>query len=129
MDNPIDDELLDAVRWVESSGGKYLLSKAGARGAYQFMPATAKSYNVNPTDADETDDRAGARQLLIDEFKALGSIELALAAYNAGRPAVIRAINKAGSREWDVVKGHLPEETRDYIPKIFAAKKLRSTRS
>lgn len=121
-ESPITEATLDAVRWVESKNGKYKKSPAGAMGEYQFMPATAKAYNVDPTDDDPTDDRAGARALLQDELKALGSLELALAAYNAGRPAVTRAIKKAGSKEWAKVAKYLPEETRLYVPKVLDAR-------
>jgi soluble lytic murein transglycosylase-like protein len=120
-DSPITDDVLDAVRWIESRDGKYTLSPAGARGHYQFMPATAKAYGVDLDDGDPTDDRAGAKRLLEDEFRALGSLELALAAYNAGRPAVMRAIQKAETREWEQVRKYLPAETRQYVPKFYKA--------
>lgn len=119
---PINKQkLLDAVREVESGNGKFLTSPAGAKGAYQFMPATAKAYGVNPNDADESDDREGAWKLLCDEYRALGSVELALAAYNAGRPRVMEAIQKAGSKDWDKVKAAFLEmglaETAHYVGK------------
>ena len=115
------NEILDAVRTVESSDGKFLTSRAGARGAYQFMPATARAYSVDPTDNDETDDRAGAWELITDEYEALGSLPLALASYNAGRRRVNQAIKMAGSREWPDVQAALRElgldETADYVTK------------
>ncbi len=118
---PVKDEILDAVRKVESSDGKFLVSKAGARGAYQFMPATAKAYNVDPTDQNEEDDREGAWNLIQDEFEALGSLPLALASYNAGRRRVNQAIQMAGSRDWPEVQAALRElgldETADYVTK------------
>lgn len=115
---PITEDVLDAVRWVESRDGKFLESPAGAKGPYQFMPATAKAYNVDPTDDNWEDDREGARNLLSDEYKALGSIELALASYNLGRPRLLRAIKKAGTKDWNTVSKLLPKETREYVPKI-----------
>lgn len=118
---PVKDEILDAVRKVESSDGKFLVSKAGARGAYQFMPATAKAYNVDPTDTNEEDDREGAWKLIQDEYAALGSLPLALASYNAGRRRVNQAIQMAGSRDWPEVQAALRElgldETADYVTK------------
>lgn len=125
-ESPIAEVELDAVRYVESSDGKYLTSPKGAKGEYQFMPATAKAYGVNPNDTDYTDDRRGARELLEDEFLALGDKLLAYAAYNAGRPAVLEAIKKAKSRNYDDVEQYLPEETRDYVQKIIAAIELKS---
>ena len=123
INNEITDPLLDAVRQVESGGGKYLKSSAGALGPYQFMPATARAYNLDdPFDEDES--RRAARELLIDELEALGSLELALAAYNAGRGRITEAIKRAGSREWDAVKRFLPKETREYVPKVFKSMKV-----
>lgn len=115
----LEKHLLDAVKWVESADGKYLVSPAGALGPYQFMPATAKAYDVDPTDDDWTDDRRGAGQLLLDEWRALGTLELAIAAYNTGRPNVLKAIKKAGSKEWGLVSKFLPLETRNYVPKVL----------
>lgn len=115
----LQTHLLDAIKQVESGGGKYLVSPAGARGPYQFMPKTAKAYGVDPTDDDWSDDRRGAAALVFDEWTALGTLELALAAYNAGRPNVLKAIKKAGSKEWGIVSKFLPLETRNYVPKVL----------
>jgi len=109
--------LLDAVRQVESGGGKYLDSPAGAQGPYQFMPATAKAYGLEDP-YDEVTARDAAMRLINDEVAALGSLELGLAAYNAGRPMVQRAIKKAETKDWAEVSKHLPKETREYVPKI-----------
>jgi membrane-bound lytic murein transglycosylase D len=119
--SPITDATLDAVRKVESNDGKYLKSPAGAEGPYQFMPATAKSYNLKDP-YDETDSRRAARELLEDELDALKDEKLAFAAYNLGRTRLNKAIEKAGSREWEVVKNYVPEETRNYVSKILEAR-------
>ncbi|NNM78058.1 lytic transglycosylase domain-containing protein [Sphingomonas sp. ID1715] len=82
--------LLDALVAAESSYRSDAVSRAGAAGLAQLMPATARSLGV----FDRFDIRAnldgGARYLrsMIDQF---GSIAMALAAYNAGPGAVIRA--------------------------------------
>jgi hypothetical protein len=82
--------LLDALVAAESSYRSDAVSKAGAAGLAQLMPATARSLGV----FDRFDIRAnldgGARYLrsMIDQF---GSIAMALAAYNAGPGAVTRA--------------------------------------
>lgn len=112
------NKTLDAIRQVESGGGKFLKSSAGALGPYQFMPATAKAYGLDDP-MDEEASREAARRLLQDELQALGDPLLAFAAYNAGRPAVLRAIEKAGTKNWVQVKNHLPAETRDYVPKVL----------
>lgn len=129
FDVATEDQLLDALREVESGGGKYLLSPAGARGAYQFMPASAAYYGVDLFDNDESDDREGARQYLKDEQEALLDRALALAAYNAGRPAVSKAIAKAGARDFESIAPYLPEETRNYVPAIERALKKLMERS
>lgn len=82
--------LLDALVAAESNYRPYAMSKAGAAGLAQLMPATARSVGV----FDRFDVRAnldgGAKylRLMIDKF---GSISAALAAYNAGPGAVVRA--------------------------------------
>lgn len=99
--------LLDALVAAESSYQPHALSKAGAAGLAQLMPATARSLGV----FDRFDVRAnldgGARYLrsMIDKF---GSISLALAAYNAGPGAVARA-------------GGIPRngETPDYVSRVL----------
>ncbi len=111
--------VLDAVRQVESGGGKYLKSPAGALGPYQFMPATAKELGVNPRDKDESDDRAGAQKMITRLQKKFGSLELALAAYNWGEGNIAKAIAKAGSEDWEKVKKHVPTETAKYVPKVL----------
>jgi soluble lytic murein transglycosylase-like protein len=117
--SPISDALLDALRKVESYDGKYLVSPAGALGPYQFMPRTARAYGLKDP-MDETTSRIAARQYLEDELRALGDLKLAAAAYNAGRPAVLDAIRKAKSRDFEEVKKFLPEETQLYVPKIWS---------
>lgn len=99
--------LLDALVAAESSYRSDAVSRAGAAGLAQLMPATARSLGVS----DRFDIRAnldgGARYLrsMIDRF---GSITIALAAYNAGPGAVIRA-------------GGIPRngETPDYVSRVL----------
>jgi soluble lytic murein transglycosylase-like protein len=134
QNTPVDETLLDAIRWVESRDGKYTKSPAGALGDYQFMPKTAKAYGVNLYDNDPTDDREGARKLLIDEHGALGEMALAIAAYNAGRPAITRAqakAEKAGmGSDFVSILPFLPEETRNYVPLVYEAiDRLKSRRA
>lgn len=115
----VSDITLDALRQVESGGGKYLKSKAGALGEYQFMPATAAEYGIDPMNPEQA--RMAARQYLQSSLMEFGGdLRLALASYNAGVGGVKRAIRKAGSTDWDAVKKYLPKETQDYVPKIEA---------
>lgn len=102
----IDPRLLAAVTWAESRFDQDAVSHAGAIGLTQLMPATAAGLGVDPTDPIENLD-GGARYLAwtIEEF---GSVELGLAAYNAG-PGAVRAA------------GGIPDiaETRAYVPKVL----------
>lgn len=116
----ISDDLLDAIARAETGGisdPNSAVSPKGAKGQYQFMDATAKSYGVDPSDP--VSSRKGARQYLLDELSALGSIPLAVAAYNAGRPKVLEAIEKAGSRNLEDILPHLPQETQLYVYKVL----------
>ncbi len=102
----LDPALLTAVASVESAFDPSAVSSAGAQGLMQFMPATAASFGIDPLDPAQAIDGAGAylRQL-IDQF---GSLELALAGYNAGPGAVTRS-------------GGIPPyaETRSYVTKVL----------
>lgn len=102
----ISPALLEALVWQESRWRPQAVSRAGAIGLTQLMPATARSLGVNPRDpvANLT---GGARYLRhqLDLFD--GDIERALAAYNAGPARVLRA-------------GGIPAiaETRAYVAAI-----------
>ncbi len=105
----LDPRLVKAVVQVESGYNPRALSKAGAMGLMQLMPETARDLAVaNPYDPDENL-RGGTAYLrqLLDRFK--GSVELALAAYNAGPEPVER-------------HGGVPPyaETRDYVRHILS---------
>lgn len=82
--------LLDALIATESAYSPWAVSRAGAAGLAQLMPATAAELGVlnrfDPVQSIE----GGARYLrhMLDRF---GSISLALAAYNAGPGSVRRA--------------------------------------
>jgi soluble lytic murein transglycosylase-like protein len=81
--------LLVATAYVESRMDPSAQSGAGARGLLQLMPATARELRLDGDDP-ATNVLAGAQYLhqLINRF---GSVDLALAAYNAGPTAVARA--------------------------------------
>jgi hypothetical protein len=102
----IEPRLLAAMVWQESGFKPEAVSKSGAIGLAQLMPATAEGLGVDPHDPVENLD-GGARYLAwtIREF---GSLELGLAAYNAG-PGNVRAANG------------IPDipETQDYVPRVL----------
>jgi peptidoglycan DL-endopeptidase CwlO len=87
-DSGLPSSLLYAVAKVESNLRQDVESAAGARGVLQVMPATARSLALNPDEA-STNVLAGARYLrqMLDRF---GTMDLALAAYNAGPTAVAK---------------------------------------
>jgi soluble lytic murein transglycosylase-like protein len=88
-DTALPPALLYAVAKVESNLRQDATSAAGATGVLQVMPATAQSLALNPAEAN-TNVLAGARYLrqMLDQF---GTMDLALAAYNAGPTAVANA--------------------------------------
>ena len=103
----IDPSVLAAVAKVESGGNPAAVSPAGARGLMQFMPATARGYGIDPMDPAQAID--GAARMLTEQRNAFGTLELALAAYNAGPGAVRR-------------HGGIPpySETQNYVRKVMS---------
>jgi soluble lytic murein transglycosylase-like protein len=75
--------LLAAQLWQESHFNPFARSSAGAQGIAQFMPGTAKAYNLtDPFDGDAA--ILAQAHLMHDLLARFGSVPLALAAYNAG---------------------------------------------
>jgi soluble lytic murein transglycosylase-like protein len=119
-------ELL-SVAYVESGFNPMALSPKGARGIWQFMPATARRYGlavdgeVDHRTHPERATRAAARYLR-DLYGQFGDWKLALAAYNAGEGRVWGVIRRTGIRDFDEMsrRGLLPAETRAYVPSVLA---------
>ena len=110
--------LLQAVIAQESNYNPKAKSSAGALGLMQVMPENLKKLKVkNPYDTEENI-RAGVK-LLNEEITRFKDIRLALAAYNAGAPAVKKAIQRAGSKSWYDVVRYLPTETKAYVPSVM----------
>jgi hypothetical protein len=105
----IDRKLFRALISAESSWNPKTVSSAGAMGLTQLMPETAKSLGVlDPFDP--VQNLQGGAKYLRRQLDTFGSIELALAAYNAGPGAVRRY-------------GGVPpyRETQNYVRKILGA--------
>lgn len=79
----ISPRLLEALIWQESRGNPAAVSRAGAVGLTQLMPATARQLGVNPRDP--VQNLAGGAAYLRQQLNRFnGDVEKALAAYNAG---------------------------------------------
>jgi membrane-bound lytic murein transglycosylase D len=114
---------------VESFFKTHALSKAKAKGIWQFQKKTAERYGLKVTrDIDERSDpekstRAAARYLK-DLYAMFQDWNLALAAYNWGEGKVKRLMDGTGLNDfWQLanLKQRLPEETRKHIPLIQAS--------
>jgi membrane-bound lytic murein transglycosylase D len=115
---------------IESSFKTNAVSKASAKGPWQFMKPTAKEHGLK-TDwfIDERSDPEKATVAAAKYLKALskmfnGDWNLVLAAYNGGPGRVSRAMKKSGMSDfWELSASskYLPKETREYVPLIMAA--------
>ena len=124
---PLD---LAYVPLVESAFKPTALSRAKARGMWQFMRGTAlenglrHDWYIDERAEPEKATRAAAKYLktLRDTFD--GDWHLALASYNAGPGRVQRAMKRSGRSDYwklTATSRYLPRETRDYVPLILAA--------
>lgn len=84
----VDPAIVKAVIRAESGFRSDAVSRVGAQGLMQLMPGTARALGVDPTDAEQNID--GGTRYLRQQMDRFGSLELALAAYNAGPASVIR---------------------------------------
>lgn len=108
VENGLDPKLMDALVRVESGYDPRAVSRKGAMGLMQLMPATASRLGVADPFDPEQNVRGGVREFarLIDRYR--GNLQLALAAYNAGEGAVAR------------YRGIPPyNETRNYVSRIL----------
>ncbi len=112
---------------AESGFHPLALSRAGARGMWQFMASRATGYGlsrnwwVDDRQDPEKATRAAARHLK-DLFNQFGDWYLAMAAYNSGPGTVQAAVQRTGYADfWELYRrGVLPKETRNYVPIIVA---------
>jgi membrane-bound lytic murein transglycosylase D len=112
---------------AESGFHPTALSRAGARGMWQFMAGRASGYGlqrnwwVDERQDPEKATRAAARHLK-DLYNQFGDWYLAMAAYNSGPGNVQQAVQRTGYADfWELYKRNvLPGETKNYVPIILA---------
>jgi membrane-bound lytic murein transglycosylase D len=112
---------------AESGFHPLAVSRAGARGMWQFMASRASSYGlernwwVDERQDPEKATRAAARHLK-DLYHEFSDWYLAMAAYNSGPVTVQNAVARTGYADfWELYnRGVLPKETRNYVPIILA---------
>jgi len=112
---------------AESAFQPDAVSRAGARGIWQFMPFRgeeydlSRSYYVDDRSDPEKATRAAARHLR-DLYGMFGDWYLVMAAYNSGPLNVVKAIQRTGYADfWELQKRRvLPKQTQNYVPIILA---------
>ena len=112
---------------AESGFHPLALSRAGARGIWQFMASRARGYGlyhnmyVDYRQDPEKSTRAAARHLK-ELYAQFGDWYLAMAAYNSGPGTVQSAVKRTGYADfWELYRRNvLPHETRNYVPIILA---------
>jgi len=113
---------------IESGFNPVAVSRAGAKGLWQFMAPTARRYGLRvdrwvDERLDPEKSTVAAANYLRDLHAIFGSWDLAKAAYNAGEMKVSRAIQGMGTRDfWALTRSRLlRQETKDFVPAIHAA--------
>ncbi len=103
--------LLRSMVITESGGDTQAVSKAGAKGPFQFMPGTAKDFGLVGDDVFDPEKSAHAAARYMSQLLKMfdGDLGKALAAYNWGQGNVERK-----------GIGAAPQETREYVPKVLS---------
>ncbi|MCK5895883.1 MAG: transglycosylase SLT domain-containing protein [Cocleimonas sp.] len=117
---------------VESAYKNKAVSRSGAAGMWQFMPATGRDFGLHRSRGFDArmdifaSTRAALKYLqkINREFK--GDWYLTLAAYNVGQNRIHRerAKNRAKGLKTDYWSLSLPKETREYVPRLLAYKEI-----
>jgi membrane-bound lytic murein transglycosylase D len=116
---------------IESAYNPEANSSANASGIWQFIPSTGRQFGLHQNwwydgRRDIISATTGALDYLQKLHNKFGDWELALAAYNWGEGAVQRAqeYNRKRGLGIDYASLKMPDETRNYLPKLFAIKNI-----
>lgn len=122
------------VPFIESGYTLEAQSHAEAHGAWQFIEKTARTYELNiDRFQDERRSLITSTRAALDYLSTLhgmfNSWPLAMAAYNCGEKRIQAEVDRAKARgiknpDFNDLSPRLPEETRNYVPRIFALKKV-----
>ncbi len=126
----LPEALLFGIMAKESGGRVHAVSRAGASGPLQFMPATGRRFGLG-RDANGFDTRFDPQlatranvAYLNERFAELNTdLAMALAAYNGGEGRMARLHRQSGAAGFwsERIQRQLPAETRDYVPMVLAA--------
>ncbi len=125
----LPEAILFGIMAKESGGRVHALSRSGAAGLLQFMPATGQRFGLTVSNGfDQRYDpalSARANAAYLNEQLAIfnNNLELVIAAYNSGEGRVQRLVRGSDNPSfWDPrIFYQLPAETRDYVPVVLAA--------
>jgi len=111
---------------IESGFNPKAYSPAAASGLWQFLAASGKRFGLRVdrfVDDRRDPERAtdAAIQYLSFLYNRFGDWNLAMAAYNCGEGCIDRVIKRSGQPHPSYWEVGLPSETRDYVPRIYAA--------
>ncbi len=112
---------------IESALNPLAVSRAGAKGMWQFMFQTAKAYGLEINSfVDERMDpfksADAAARYLEESYRIFGDWNLAISSYNCGPGNVNKALRRnGGKRDFWSVYDYLPRETRGYVPAFVGA--------
>lgn len=122
---------LALLPFIESAYNPQAMSHAKASGMWQFVPGTGRDFDLKQNIfRDDRRDVLASTRAALDYLQTLhtmfGDWHLALAAYNWGQGNVQRALvrNQRAGLGSDYASLRMPDETRNYVPKLQAVKNI-----